>query len=279
MQIIDGKALARQVRDKVKTEIQTLDTRPGLAVILVGADPASHVYVGLKEKACVEAGIHFEKYLYFHTEPQDKIIDRIHTLNKRQDIHGILVQLPLPEHMDEDAIISAINPKKDVDGFHRENIKKLMAGNPYVIPPVHSGIITLIESTDVGFSDKKCAIIANSRTFGQPLKKLIEDKGAQTDLILPPFDQLDAILNVYDMVVVAVGKPGFIKGEWLKNGAVVIDAGTSQLEEGGIVGDVDLESCKQKNGWITPVPGGVGPMTIAMLLENLVRLAKNYQTE
>jgi methylenetetrahydrofolate dehydrogenase (NADP+)/methenyltetrahydrofolate cyclohydrolase len=274
MQIIDGKALAKQIREKVKEEIKTLDQIPGLAVILVGADAPSHIYVAKKEQACVEAGIHFEKYLYFHTEPESKIIERIKTLNERDDIHAILVQLPLPFQFDRDKVIQTIDPKKDVDGFHPKNIKLLIEGNPNIISPIHSGITALIESTDINFKDKECLIIANSETFSSPLISILESRGTKCSTLLAPFDKIDAKIKKADIVVSAIGKPQFILGDWFKDNAVIIDAGTNHLEEGGVIGDVDFESTKEKNGFITPVPGGVGPMTIAMLLENVVKLSK-----
>jgi len=275
MQTIDGKALAKQIKEKVKKDIQTLDQVPGLGVILVGADPASHLYVGLKEKACVEAGIHFEKYLYFHTEPESKIIERINILNDRSDIHAILVQLPLPYQFDTDNVIGAIDPKKDADGFHPDNIERLLKGGPLIISPIHSGIITLIESTEIDFKNKKCLIITNSDTFANPLKSLLETRGTECDILLAPFNNIDKKVKQSDIVISAIGKPEFIQGEWFKDNAVIIDAGTTQLDDGRVVGDVDFESTKEKNGFITPVPGGVGPMTIAMLLENVVELAKS----
>jgi len=274
MQIIDGKALAKQIREKVKEEVKTLDQIPGLAVILVGADPASHLYVAKKEKACVEAGINFEKYLYFHTEPEEKIIERIKTLNERDDIQTILVQLPLPLHMDREKIIQTIKPEKDIDGFHPENIEFLLAGKARIVPPIYSGIITLIEAADSKLKDKKCLIVANTETFANPLKIMLENRGAGCEILLRPFDKIDDKVKKADIVISAIGRPEFIQGEWFKDGAIVIDAGTNQLEEGGVVGDVDFESTKEKNGFITPVPGGVGPMTIAMLLENVVQLSK-----
>ncbi len=273
MQIIDGKALAKQIREKVKTDIQTMDIRPGLAVILVGADPASHLYVSKKEKACVEAGIHFEKYLYFYTEPQEKIIERIKTLNERDDIHGILVQLPLPYQFDRDKVIQTIDPQKDIDGFHPENIKALLDGKPHIISPIHSGVITLIESTDIKFKNKNCLIIANTDTFSKPLSSLLEARGVKCETLLTPFDKIDSKIKKADIVVSAIGKPQFILGDWFKDNTVAIDCGTNQINE-HVVGDIDFESTKQKNGFITPVPGGVGPMTIAMLLENVVKLSK-----
>lgn len=275
MQLIDGKALAKQIREKVKEEIKTLDQTPGLAVILVGADAPSHLYVAKKEKACVEAGINFEKYLYFHTEPEEKIIERIKTLNQRDDIHGILVQLPLPLQFDTAKVIQTIDPKKDIDGFHPDNVRALLDGDPNIISPIHSGIITLIESTDIGFKDKKCLIIANSETFSKPLTTLLETRKAKCDTLLPPFNNIDTKLKKADIVVSAIGKPEFILGDWLKDNAVVIDCGTNQINE-HVVGDVDFESTKEKNGFITPVPGGVGPMTIAMLLENVIKITREH---
>lgn len=274
MEIIDGKALAKQIRENVREEVKTLDQIPGLAVILVGADPASHLYVAKKEKACVEAGINFEKYLYFHTEPEEKILERIKTLNERNDIRAILVQLPLPLHMDREKIIQTIKPEKDVDGFHPENIKLLLEGKPRIIPPIYSGIITLIEAADANLKDKNCLIIANTETFANPLKTMLENRNASCEILLRPFNKIDAKIKKADIVISAIGRPEFVQGEWFKDGAIVIDAGTNQLEEGGVVGDVDFESTKEKNGFITPVPGGVGPMTIAMLLENVVKLSK-----
>ena len=251
-----------------------MDTRPGLAVILVGADPASHLYVGKKEKACVEAGIHFEKYLYFHTEPEAKIIERIKILNERADIHGILVQLPLPHHFDTDKVINTIDPKKDVDGFHPENIKLLMDGKPRIISPILSGIITLIESTDIKLHNKECIIVANSEILAKPLASLLENRQVRCETLLPPFNQIDSKIKKADIVISAIGRPEFIQAEWFRDNTVVIDAGTNHLENGTVVGDVDFDSTKQKNGFITPVPGGVGPMTIAMLIQNLVQMAQ-----
>lgn len=274
MQLIDGKSLAKQILEKVKEEVKTLDQTPGLAVILVGSDPASHLYVGKKEKACLEAGIRFEKYLYFHTEPQETIIERIKTLNERIDIDGIVVQLPLPYNYDREKIIQTIDPKKDVDGFHPKNIQKLINGDPQIIPPIDNGIMTLIESVEKNLANKNCLIICNSETFAVPLVSLLEEKGVKCEKLLPPFNNIDKKIKKADIAVTAIGRPEFIQGEWFKNGAIIIDAGTTRLEDGHIVGDVDFDSVKEKNGYITPVPGGVGPMTIAMLLKNLIALAK-----
>lgn len=282
-QIIDGKSLAARIRGEIKKEIAELGIVPGLAVILVGADPASHLYVGLKEKAAAEVGIHFEKYLFFATEPEEKIIAKIQELNARPDIHGIIVQLPLPGGYDENKIIAAIDPKKDADGFHPENIAKLLSGDkttplspPWkegelIVPPVISGILKLIESTGAELKNKKIAILANSEILAKPLEKILE--GNEVATIIAP-EKLTTEISDADIVITALGRPKFITAEAIKPGAILIDVGTTRLDDGTTVGDVDSASLAEKAGWITPVPGGVGPMTVAELLQNVLRLAK-----
>lgn len=271
MNIIDGKKIAAEIRAEIKKEITELGIIPGVAVILVGADPASHLYVVLKEKAAAEVGIHFEKYLFFATEPEEKIIGKIQELNARPDIHGILVQLPLPSGYDENKIVASIDPKKDADGFHPENIKKLLSGEPEIIPPVISGILKLIESTGTGLVNKKIAILANSEILAKPLEKILSDNDVQT--IIAP-ETLTTEITDSDIVITALGRPKIITADAIKSDAILIDVGTTRLEDGKTVGDVDLESVKEKAGWITPVPGGVGPMTVAMLLKTVLDLAK-----
>ncbi|MFA5413481.1 MAG: tetrahydrofolate dehydrogenase/cyclohydrolase catalytic domain-containing protein [Patescibacteria group bacterium] len=270
-QIIDGKKIAAEIRGEIKREITELGIVPGLAVILVGADPASHLYVGLKEKAAAEVGIHFEKYLFFATEPEEKIIAKIEELNARPDIHGIIVQLPLPQGYNENKIIAAIDPKKDADGFHPENIKKLMAGEPKNIPPVISGILKLIESTGTELTGKKIAILVNSEILAEPLAKILE--GNQVSVTIRPEDPAMHTHDA-DIIVTALGRPKVITANAIKSGAILIDVGTTRLEDGKTVGDLDFDSVAEKAGWITPVPGGVGPMTVAMLLQNVLNLAK-----
>jgi methylenetetrahydrofolate dehydrogenase (NADP+)/methenyltetrahydrofolate cyclohydrolase len=279
--IIDGKSLAREIRTKIKEKITTLGITPGLAVILVGADPASHLYVGLKEKAAAEVGIHFEKFLFFATEPEEKIITKIEELNSRPDIHGIIVQLPLPVGYDESKITTAIDPQKDADGFHPENVAKLLAGESKIIPPVISGILRLIESTGEELKNKKIAILANSEILAKPLEKIFDENEVKT-IIMP--EALNDEISDADIVITALGRPKIITAEKIKPGAILIDVGTTRLDDGTTVGDVDFsaaggfasgeESVLQKAGWITPVPGGVGPMTVAMLLQNVLELAK-----
>ncbi len=270
-QIIDGKKIAAEIRAEIKKEIAELGIVPGLAVILVGADPASHLYVGLKEKAAAEVGIHFEKYLFFATEPEEKIIAKIQELNARPDIHGIIVQLPLPQGYDENKIIAAIDPKKDADGFHPENIKKLLAGESEIIPPVISGTLKLIESTGVELKNKKIAILANSEILAKPLEKILTGNDIQT-IITPA--TLTTEISDADIVISVLGRAKIITADAIKPGAILIDVGTTRLDDGTTVGDVDFASASEKASWITPVPGGVGPMTVAELLQNVLHLAK-----
>jgi len=270
-QIIDGKKIAAEIRAEIKKEIAKLGIIPGLAVILVGADPASHLYVGLKEKAAAEVGIHFEKYLFFATEPEEKIIAKIQELNARPEIHGIIVQLPLPQGYDENKIIATIDLKKDADGFHPENIKKLLSGTPEIIPPVISGILKLIESTGVELKNKKIAILANSEILAKPLEKILTGNDIQT--IIAPETLITEISDA-DIVISALGRAKIITADAIKPGVILIDVGTTRTNDGKTIGDVDFESAAAKASWITPVPGGVGPMTVAMLLQNILNLAK-----
>ncbi len=274
-QIIDGKKIAAEIREEIKKEIVELGITPGLAVILVGADPASHLYVGLKEKACAEVGIHFEKYLFFATESEEKIIKKIQEFNNNPDIHGILVQLPLPSHFNEAKIIAALDPLKDADGFHPANIEKLLRDESTVVPPVISGILKLLEATGEEIVNKKIAILANSETFVKPLQKILEKDNRVAYAIAP--ENVTPITYDADIIVTALGRPKFLTGEMIKDGAIIIDIGTTRLEDGTLVGDVDFESVFKKAGWITPVPGGVGPMTVAMLLKNVLELAKRQK--
>jgi len=271
VQIIDGKKIAAEIRAEIKKEIAELGIVPGLAVILVGADPASHLYVGLKEKAAAEVGIHFEKYLFFATEPEEKIIAKIQELNARPDIHGIIVQLPLPQGYDENKIIAAIDPKKDADGFHPENIKKILAGGMENIPPVLTGILKLIESTGTELKNKKITILANSEILAKPLEKILTGNDIQT-IITPA--TLTTEISDADIVISVLGRAKIITADAIKPGAILIDVGTTRLDDGTTVGDVDFASASEKASWITPVPGGVGPMTVAELLQNVLHLAK-----
>lgn len=272
--ILNGRARAVHIKEEVRNEIKKLGITPGLVAILVGNDPASHLYVTLKEKACAEVGIQFEKYIFPATVPQKMVIDKIRELNTRADIHAILVQVPLPPPLEEDAVIRAIDPTKDVDGFHPENLELLIAGTPKIIPGVALGIFELIKLSNVSLPHKRAVLLVNSTTFAAPIEYLLESAGALCHIILAPTD-ITTVQNqtkTADILVVAIGRARAITADMIKEGAVVIDVGTNRLPDDTVCGDVDFESVKEKTGAITPVPGGVGPMTVAMLLQNVLRL-------
>lgn len=277
-QILDGRVLAARIRKKIKTRIVLLPTVPGLAVILVGNDPASHTYVNIKQAACEEVGIRFEKYLYFATEPEQTIIEKIHELNARLDIHGILVQLPLPTQ-NADLVIKEIDPKKDVDGFHPENLRRLKAGEPAIASAVALGIIKLIEESKTihDFSRGSRTVIISGPLFAEPLVCLLKERNIETTVANAIDPELAQKTKTADVLIVAVGKPGIITGEMIKPGAIVIDVGTTKID-GKLYGDVDQPSVEPIAGALTPVPGGVGPMTVAMLLNNVLN-AYQLQTD
>ncbi|OGL72519.1 hypothetical protein A3D69_02085 [Candidatus Uhrbacteria bacterium RIFCSPHIGHO2_02_FULL_54_11] len=266
MRRIDGKAIAARIRERVKDRVSKLHSTPGLAILLVGNDPASHVYVNLKQKACEDVGIHFEKYEYPADVATSELAVTIEKLNARPDIHGILVQLPLPSQ-DENAVIAAIDPRKDVDGFHPRNQELLAQGKPCLASATALGIAKLIDATGAELEGLRAAVIG-SELFTQSVRILLAERGVTTDR-LDPNDSLDAA-GTYDILVSVVGKPGLVAPEIVKDGAIVIDVGTTRVAE-AIVGDVSPEVEKEKTGWISPVPGGVGPMTVAMLLVNVLK--------
>lgn len=270
-QILDGRASAQRIRKKIKTRVSALPIRPGLAVILVGADPASHTYVSIKQEACEEVGIRFEKYLYFATEPEQTIIDKIHELNTRADVNGILVQLPLPTQ-DADRVISAIDPNKDVDGFHPENLRRLKQGEPAIASAVALGVMKLVEMAERAEKAEKAerAVIVSSPLFAEPLIYLLKERGIQATVVDSKDPELAQKMERADVLIVAVGQPGLINGSMIKPGAIVIDVGTTKIDA-KIFGDVDQASVKPVAGALTPVPGGVGPMTVAMLLSNVLK--------
>jgi methylenetetrahydrofolate dehydrogenase (NADP+)/methenyltetrahydrofolate cyclohydrolase len=281
--LIDGRALAARIRKKIKTRVCALPTPPGLAVILVGADPASHTYVGIKQAACEEVGIRFEKYLYFATESEQTIIDKIHELNAREDIDGILVQLPLPTQ-NADRVIKEINPRKDVDGFHPENLARLKKGQTTIASAVAMGVMKLIVESEaskkvaegigrkqrIAEDSSRNAIIVSSQLFAEPLIHLLKERNISSMVVDTADPELKEKTKTADILIVAVGKPGLIKGEMIKPGAIVIDVGTTKIN-GKLYGDVDQISVEPIAGALTPVPGGVGPMTVAMLLVNVFR--------
>jgi methylenetetrahydrofolate dehydrogenase (NADP+)/methenyltetrahydrofolate cyclohydrolase len=275
--IIDGKGIARSVRGNIKIQVEKLKETgltPGLAVILVGNDPASQVYVGNKEKACKEVGFHSEVYRLPTETSQKELLDLIEKLNNDEKIHGILVQLPLPKHLDEKLVINKISAQKDVDGFHPLSAGALFVGEKGLVPCTPRGCIHLIKETGIDLKGKKAVVVGRSNIVGKPVAILLLNENATVTICHSRTQNLKAELLQADVVVAAVGKPNFITGDMIKEGAVVIDVGINRLENGKLAGDVEFETAKEKAGWITPVPGGVGPMTIAMLLQNTLQAAQ-----
>lgn len=267
--MLDGRAMAQRIREKVKQRVLKLPTRPGLAVLLVGSDPASHTYVGIKQKACEEVGIRFEKFLYFATEEEKMLIEKIRELNARSDIHGILVQLPLPSQ-DASRVIAKIDPNKDVDGFHPENLRRLKAGEPAIASAVALGVVKLIEMAERAERAEWGAVIVSSPLFAEPLITLLTEQGIEATVVDYADPALTTKTKMADILIVAVGRPGFITGDMVKPGAVVIDVGTTKVDD-ALMGDVNRASVEKVAGALTPVPGGVGPMTVAMLLVNVLK--------
>ena len=278
--LIDGKAIASQVRQAVKEKVsQRLNVGlrpPGLAVILVGSDPASQVYVGSKRKACEEVGFVSRSYDMPKTTTEDELFSLIDELNRDNAIDGILVQLPLPEGLDANLVIEHINPKKDVDGFHPFNVGKLVLRQPGLRPCTPKGIMTLIESTGVNPHGLEALVVGASNIVGRPMTLELLLAGCTVTTTHRFTKDLEAKVRNADLLVVAVGKPAFIPGEWVKQGAIVIDVGINRLDTGKLVGDVGFDIAQTKAAHITPVPGGVGPMTVASLIENTLIACEKF---
>ena len=274
---IDGKSLATQIRASLKDKVAALaarGVRPGLAAILVGDDPASQVYVRNKTRACEEAGIRSESHPLPANAPEKALLEKIGALNADPAVHGILVQLPLPKHINADRVLAAISPLKDVDGFHAESLGALVQGRPGFVPGTPAGILRLLEHARVPLAGARAVIVGRSTIVGKPLALLLLQKDATVTICHSKTRDLAARTREADVLVAAVGKAKLIKGDMVKPGACVIDVGTNRLADGKLVGDVDFNSVKDVAAWITPVPGGVGPMTVAMLLVNTVRAAE-----
>lgn len=278
MIFIEGTVLAKKIKEELKKEINALKINdriiPGLAVILVGDNPASKMYVSNKKKACDELGIYSEVINLPYNVPQIELLEIIEDLNQDPKISGILVQLPLPEHINRKEVLSAISPKKDVDGFHPINVGKLCTGNPEFVPCTALGILYLIKETGMNISGKECVILGRSNIVGKPTAMLMLQNDATVTICHSKTVGIESIIKKADIVIIAIGKPNFLKGYMLKQGAMVIDVGINRLEDGRIVGDADVESVSRVAGFLTPVPGGVGPMTVAMLMKNTVKAAK-----
>jgi len=268
MNIIDGKQIAKDLRIKIANEVKTLKRPPGLAVILVGEDSASAVYVRNKELACKEAGFFSDKIIKSENTTEEQLLEEVERLNNNPHIDGILVQLPLPSHINANKVIEHISPLKDVDGFHSENIGKLMQNKSHLRPCTPKGVMTILSSIDCKVMGMNCVVIGASNIVGRPMAmELLNARGTVT-ICNSKTKDLAGVVSRADIVVVGVGIPEMVKGDWVKDGAIVIDVGINRLEDGRLVGDVDFDAIKEKAGAITPVPGGVGPMTIATLLEN-----------
>ena len=278
-EIIDGKLVSKKLREELIVEILDFKTQygitPGLAVIIVGDDPASKVYVNNKEKGCAEVGFYSEVYRLPEQTTQEELLALVDKLNKDDKIHGILCQLPLPKHLDENAVILAINPEKDVDAFHPVNVGRIMIGDYSFLPCTPAGVMRLIESTGVDITGKECVVIGRSNIVGKPQAMLLLHKNATVTICHSRTKNLAEVTRRADILVVAIGKADFVTGDMVKEGAIVIDVGMNRKADGKLTGDVDFASVEPKASFITPVPGGVGPMTISMLLTNTMTAAKN----
>lgn len=279
MKIIDGKEIAKKVFEEVKRETENLSSKPSIAVILVGDNLASGIYVRNKEKKAVECGFE-SRVLHFEAEiSQQRLEDEIDKLNKDNNVDAILVQLPLPKHIDTYRILEKILPDKDVDGFHPENAGRLFSGlKPYAIPCTPTGIIRLLKEYEVPLEGSNAVVIGRSNIVGKPISMLLLAENATVTMCHSKTENIKEIVKTADIVVSAVGIPLFVKGDWIKEGAIVIDVGINRNEDNKLVGDVDFEVVKDKASLITPVPGGVGPMTIAMLLKNTIELHKLHKS-
>lgn len=271
--ILDGKSLAKSLRKELKQEVAAMDSPPGLAVVLVGDDPASHVYVTKKGKACKRIGITSEIYKLPAQSSQEEVLELIQELNDKETIHGILVQLPLPKHLDSAQIIEAINPVKDVDGLHPTNMGYLLSGKPRLVPCTPLGIMKLLEHYEIALKGKNAVIIGRSNLVGKPISLLLLQEHATTTICHSRTLHLPQITRSADVLVVAAGQPHMIHRDMVKPGTVIIDVGIHRVEN-KLIGDVDFDSVQSQASYITPVPGGVGPMTVAMLLHNTVKAAK-----
>ncbi|MCM3040241.1 bifunctional methylenetetrahydrofolate dehydrogenase/methenyltetrahydrofolate cyclohydrolase FolD [Paenibacillus motobuensis] len=275
--IISGKQVSEEIRAGLRAEVEALVKQgltPGLAVILVGEDPASQVYVRNKEKACHDLGYYSEVHRLAASTSQEELLALVDKLNRQANIHGILVQLPLPRHIDEKSVIDAIAVEKDVDGFHPVNVGNLVIGDDSLLPCTPAGVIELIKRTGIEMSGKHAVVIGRSNIVGKPVSLLLQRENATVTMCHSRTANMKELTKQADILVVAIGKANFVDASYVKPGAVVIDVGMNRLDTGKLAGDVDFESVKEVSGPITPVPGGVGPMTITMLMNNTLIAAK-----
>jgi len=275
--IIDGKAIAAKIRAQIAAETERLKQSgivPGLAVVLVGEDPASKVYVSMKEKACSDVGIYSDEYKLPAETSESELLALIEKLNNDDKIHGILVQLPLPKHINTEKVLEAISPEKDADGFHPYNVGRLVIGRPLFQPCTPFGVMVMLKEAGVDLSGKEVVVVGRSNIVGKPVAFMCLQQNATVTLCHSKTKDLAAKVAHADVLIAAVGKPEMIKGEWIKEGAVVIDVGVNRVGEKKLVGDVEYATAATRASAITPVPGGVGPMTITMLLYNTLEAAK-----
>lgn len=268
--------MSARIKGELQKEVENLKANgifPGLAVVIVGDDPASRVYVNSKKKACEELGIYSEEHALSADTTEEELLELIDKLNNDKKVNGVLVQLPLPKHINEENIINAISPKKDVDAFHPVNVGRIMVGNYDFVPCTPAGVMELIKESGIEISGKECVVIGRSNIVGKPQAMLLLHENGTVTICHSRTKDLKKTVKNADIVVAAVGKPNFITGDMIKEGAVVIDVGINRIADKKLVGDVDFESAKNVASAITPVPGGVGPMTIAMLMKNTVKAA------
>ncbi len=269
--------MSAEVKAQVAKETEELKQQgitPGLAVVIVGDDPASRVYVNNKKKACEVVGFKSEEYALPAETTQEELLELVNTLNNKKDINGILVQLPLPKHLDEKEVIEAINPIKDVDAFHATNVGKIMIGDYDFLPCTPAGVMEMLASYDIDVNGKNCVVIGRSNIVGKPMAMLLLHKNGTVTICHSRTQNLKEVCAGADILVAAVGIPKFVTADMVKEGAVVIDVGMDRDENGKLCGDVDFENVKDKTSYITPVPGGVGPMTIAMLMKNTIKACR-----
>jgi len=279
--IIDGKALAARIRAELSaqvTELRSAGTTPGLAVVLVGEDPASKVYVSMKEKACADTGIYSAEHKLPAETTETDLLALIDRLNHDPRIHGILVQLPLPKQINTDKVLESISPLKDVDGFHPYNIGRLMVGKPTFQPCTPYGVMVMLRECGMDLTGKEIVVVGRSNIVGKPVAMMCLQQNATVTICHSRTKDLAEKVRQADVLIAAVGVPEMIKGDWIKEGAVVIDVGVNRVADGKLVGDVEFAAASVKASAITPVPGGVGPMTITMLLHNTVVSAKNSRS-
>ena len=278
MQIIDGKKVSANVKERVRLECERLvkehGVTPGLAVVIVGDDPASRVYVNNKKKACELVGFKSEEYALPAETTQEELLSLVDTLNNKDDINGILVQLPLPKHLDDKSVIERISPKKDVDAFHAVNVGKIMLGEYDFLPCTPAGVMEMLHQYEIAVEGRECVVIGRSNIVGKPMGMLLLHENGTVTICHSRTKNLKEVCQRADILVAAVGRAKFVTADMVKDGAVVIDVGMNRDENGKLCGDVDFENVKDKCSYITPVPGGVGPMTIATLMKNTIKACK-----